>query len=42
MGLTQAPAHFNFVVESVLKGKLGNRALPVVVCLDDIAVFGDE
>ena len=41
MGLTQAPAHFLFVVESFLKGKLGNRALPVVVYLDDIAVLGD-
>ena len=42
MGLTQAPEHFQFVVESVLKGKPGNRALPVVVYLDDIAVYGDE
>ena len=42
MGLTQAPAHFQFTVESVLKGKLGDRTLPVVVYLDDIAVFGDD
>lgn len=41
MGLTQAPAHFQFVVEDVLKGGAGSRQLPVVVYLDDIAVFGD-
>ena len=42
MGLMQAPTHFQFIVESVLKGKPGNCALPVVVYLDDIADFGDE
>ena len=42
MGLTQAPAHFQFVVEDVLKGRSGARPLPVVVYLDDIAVFGDD
>ena len=42
MGLTQAPAHLLFVVESVLKGKPGDRSLPVVVYLDDIAVYGDK
>ena len=42
MGLTQAPAHFQFVVESVLRGGTGDRPLPVVVYLDDIAVFGDD
>ena len=41
MGLTQAPAHFQFVVESVLN-KPGERRLQVVVYLDDIAVFGDD
>ena len=41
MGLTQAPAHFQHVVESVLKGKPGDRHLPVVVHLDDITVYGD-
>ena len=41
MGLTQAPTHFQFVVELVLKGKPGNRALPVVVYLDNIAVLGN-
>ena len=41
MGLTQSPAHFQLVVELVLKGKPGNCALPVAVYLDDIAVFGD-
>ena len=41
MGLTQAPAHFQFVVEDVLKG--GPACCPpVVVYLDDIAVFGDD
>ena len=29
-------------MEDVLKGKPGERALPVVVYLDDIAVFGDD
>ena len=42
MGLTQAPAHFQVVVESVLRGGTGDRPLPVVVYLDDIAVFGDD
>ena len=42
MGLTQAPAHFQFMVELVLKGKPGDRALLVVVYLDDIAVYGDN
>ena len=41
MGLRQVPTHLQFVVESVLKGKPGNRALLVVVYLDGIAVFGD-
>ena len=41
MGLTQAPAHFQYVVESILKGKDGDRALLVVVYLDDITVYGD-
>ena len=30
------------MVESVLKGKPGDRSLPVVVYLDDIVVYGDE
>ena len=42
MGLTQAPAHFQYVVESVLNGEPGERRLPVVVYLDDIAVFGED
>lgn len=42
MGLTQAPAHFQFVVEDVLRGEPGERRLPVVVYLDDIAVYGDD
>ena len=40
MGLTQAPAHFQYVVESVLKGIAGDRTLLVVVYLDDITVYG--
>ena len=31
MGLTQAPAHFQFVVEDVLRGGEGDRRLNVVV-----------
>ena len=42
MGLMQAPAHFQYVVEDVLRGKPGDRPLAVVVYLDDIAVFGDS
>ena len=42
MGLTKAPAHFWFVVESVLKGEPGEEELPVLIYLDDIAVFGDS
>ena len=42
MGLTQAPAHFQYVVEDVLKGNPGKRQLPVVVYLDDITVYGDN
>ena len=42
MGLTQAPARFQFVVEDVLRGQPDDRVLPVVIYLDDIAVFGDD
>ena len=42
MGLTQAPAHFQFVVESMLKGKPEEEKLLVLIYLDDIAVFGDS
>ena len=35
------PAHFQFVVESVLHGGPDDRPLPVVVYLDDIAMYGD-
>ncbi len=35
-GLTQAPAHFQYVVESVL-----GTDLPATVYLDDIAIYGD-
>ena len=33
---------FLLEVLSVLKRKLGNRALPVIVYLNNIAVFGDD
>ncbi len=36
-GLTQAPAHFQRVVEAVL-----GTDLPLTVYLDDIAVYGDD
>ena len=29
------------MVESILKGKAGDRTLPIVVYLDDITVYGD-
>ena len=35
------PAYFQFVVESVLCGGPDDRPLPVVIYLDDIAVYGD-
>ena len=41
MGLTQAPACFQYVVESILIGKAGDSTLPVVVYLADITVYGD-
>ena len=41
MGLTQIPAHFQFVVESILHGGPDNCPLLVVVYLDDIAIYRD-
>ena len=41
MGLMQAPAHFQYVVESILEGKAGDCTLLVVVYLDDITVYGN-
>ena len=41
MHLTQEPVYFQFVVESVLCSMLGDCPLPVVVYLDDIAIYGD-
>ena len=35
------PAHFQFVVKSVLNGGLDNGPLPIVIYLDDIAIYGD-
>ena len=35
------PTHFQFVVESVLCSGPDNRPLPVIVYLDDIAVYRD-
>ena len=40
MGLTWVSAHFQFVVKSVLRGRLDNCPLPIVVYLDDIAMYG--
>ena len=42
MGLTQVAAHFQFMVEGMPKGKPDEEELPVLVYLDDIAVFGDS
>ena len=41
MDLTWAPTYFQFVVEIILHSKLGTHTLPVVVYLDDIAMYGD-
>ena len=35
------PVYFQFVVESVFCGGPDNRPLPIVVYLDDIAMYGD-
>ena len=35
------PAHFQFVVESVLHGGPDNHPLPIVIYLDDIAMYMD-
>ena len=40
MGLTHAPAHFQFV-ESVLCGELGGHPLPIVIYIDEITLYGD-
>ena len=39
-GLTQAPAHFQYVIKSMLAK--GGRKLPYTVYLDDITVYGDS
>ena len=41
MGLLQAPAHFQRVVEAVLNPE-GTQKVPIVVYLDDVAVYGDD
>ena len=41
MGLTQAPTYFQFVVESALHGMLDDCLLPVVIYLDDKAMYED-
>ena len=41
MGLTYKPAYFQYLVESILGSKLGNHPLPIVVYLDNIAIYGD-
>ena len=40
MGLAQVPAHFQFVVESVLR-IMDNCLLPIVIYLENIAIYGD-
>lgn len=43
IGLTKAPAHFWYIVEDVLKQRKGvDGILPIVVFLDDIAVFSNS
>ena len=42
MGLTWAPTHFWFVVESVLSSVQGSHPLSIVIYLDDIAMYGDS
>ena len=41
MDLMQALTHFQFVVESVFCSMPGNCPLPVVIYLDNIAIYGD-
>ena len=41
MGLTQAPTHFSLWSKSVLYGGLDNCPLPIVIYLDNIAMYGD-
>ena len=40
-GLTQAPAHFQAVVEDVIQGG-GQDQLPCRIYIDDIVLFGDD
>ena len=40
-GLTQAPAHFHYVVENVIHDP-SLPQLPCTIYLDDIAAFGDD
>ena len=41
-GTHSAPPYFQFVVKSVLKSNPGEKELPVLVYLDNIADFGDS
>lgn len=42
MGLTQAPAHFYYAIEDVLRGWKGvDKTLPVVVYYENIALSGN-
>ena len=41
MGWMQAPIYFQFVFEIVLHGNPSSCLLPVVIYLDDIAMYGD-
>ena len=35
------PTHFQFIVESILRGTQFDHPLPIVIYLDDIAMYGD-
>ena len=41
MGLTEVPTYFQFVVESILHGGPDDCPLPIVIYLDNIAMYGD-
>lgn len=42
MDLTQAPAHFQYIVKDILKGQKGlDRTLPIIIYICYNAVFGD-
>jgi ribonuclease HI len=42
MGMCNAPAHFQWVMEDVLLGEEAGRKLPASILLDDVTVFEDD